>query len=258
MLDRFQGTAESPYLYLPTPAQVELRECRTKKVLWGGAAGGAKSHGLRWDAYYWCEKIPNYEVLLMRRSFPELESTHLLRMEREQHLLGASYNGQKRVMTWPNGSFIKAGHCESKSDMQKLLSTEYDDARIDEGSTFEGSLLREIASRARSSKPEVEERGGAFFRTTSNPGGVGAMYLQDAYITKDMDREEFPFYAPEDYTFIPARTVDNPYLDKSYEKELMQLDKTRRQQLLDGEWGVFQGQFFGGFDPSVHVKELPR
>ena len=258
MLDTIAGSEASPYLYLPTPAQVELRECSTKKLLWGGAAGGAKSHGLRWDAYYWCAKIPNYESLLMRRTYPELESTHLLRMEREQHVIGAKYNSQKRMMTWENGSFIKAGHCESKGDLTKLLSTEYDDARIDEGSTFDPPLLREIPTRVRSTKPEVVARGcDGFVRIGSNPGGVGAQYLEDAYITKDVDRDEFPDYAPDEYTFIPARIVDNPYLSVAYEKELKQLDKKRRQQLLDGEWGVFEGQFFSLFDPSVHVISQP-
>ncbi len=258
MLNMVDGSEANPYLYIPTPAQVELQECRTKKLLWGGAAGGAKSHGIRWDAYYWCAKIPNYECLLMRRTYPELESTHLLRMDRDQHALGAKYNSQKRTLTWPNGSFIKAGHCESKSDLSKLLSTEYDDARIDEGSTFERDLLIEIGTRVRSTKPEVLARGtDGFVRIGSNPGGVGAPYLEDAYIKKSMDPEEFPDYDPSDYTFIPARVRDNPYLSPMYEKELMQLRPKRRQQLLDGEWGVFDGQFFQAFDLPMHVQVNP-
>lgn len=245
--------ASCPYLYIPTPAQVELRECITKKLLWGGAAGGAKSHGLRWDAYFWCAAIEGYEVLLMRRTFPELENTHLLRMEREARLLGWKYNAQKRIIEAPNGSFIKAGHCDAKNDLSKLLSTEYDDIRIDEGSTFDGGLLHEISSRARSAKPAVKARGGAFVRITSNPGGVGALYLRDFYISKDVDREEFPDYDADDYAFISAKVSDNPHLDPKYEKELRGLDKSRRAQLLDGDWSVFAGQFFDRFDPSLHV-----
>ncbi len=238
------------YLYVPTPAQVELRECKTKKLLWGGAAGGAKSHGLRWDAYFWCMTIPNYECLLMRRSYPELESTHLLRMERDQASVGAKYDKMKRMMIWPNGSFIKAGHCESKSDLTKLLSTEYDDVRIDEGSTFEGELTREISSRARSAKPDVKARGGAVVRIGSNPGGRGAVFLKDFYIDKNPDPQEFPDYDPIEYTFIPARISDNPYLDDTYESELKQLDADRRRQLLDGDWTVFVGQFFSKWQPE--------
>jgi hypothetical protein len=248
------GTAR--YLYLPTPAQVELRECRTKRLLWGGAAAGAKSHGLRWDAYRWCMEIPNYEVLLMRRTFPELESTHLLRMGREAESVGAKYRSQFRMMEWPNGSFIRAGHCESKADLTKLLSTEYDDARIDEASTFDGRLVREIVSRARSSKPLVKARGGAFGRLTSNPGGPGAVYLRDAYITHDMDRDEFPDYRPTEYTFIPARVSDNPYCSADYTGDLMELDRDRRAQLLDGNWDVHVGQFFENFNPDQHVVNM--
>ena len=235
---------ESPILYLPTPAQVELHECRITNLLWGGAAGGSKSHGLRWGLYRNALTIPGYEALLLRRTFPELEKTHLRRMAREAEQLGATYLDGKRIMKFPNGSLIEAGHCETEDDAAKYLSSEYDEIAFDEATTFLPSVILEISSRARSSKPAVVARGGAFVRMGSNPGGVGALYLRDAYITKTPDPEEFPKYRPEDHAFIPARLRDNPYLDIDYVNRLEQLPDARQRQLRDGDWDVFEAQFF--------------
>lgn len=248
----------SPYVWLPTPTQVELAESAAPNLLLGGAAGGSKSAGLRHNAYRNCQAIDNYEVLLLRRTFPELESTHLVRMDQDadphRGTITAKYSKGDRTLRFPNGSFIKGGHCESDSDMSKYLSTEYDEIIFDEASTFHPSVMLEISSRARSSKPAVVARGGAFVRYGSNPGGIGALFLKDFFITRTPDPERFPAYRPEDYAFIGAKVYDNPYLDPAYLQRLKQLEPDRRAQLLDGNWDVFVDQFFGGFDPAIHVQ----
>jgi hypothetical protein len=239
---------ESPYVYLPTPAQVELHESRAKNVLWGGAAGGAKSHGLRWNIYRHCLTIPGYEALLLRRTFPELEKTHLRRMAREAPALGAEFVESKRIMRFPEtGALFEVGHCEDEKDVTRYLSSEYDEIAFDEASTFAPDVMLEISSRARSDKAAVKARGGAFVRMGSNPGGVGALFLRDFFITQTPDPEAFPKYRPADYEFNPARIRDNPYLDPEYVHRLEQLNPARQRQLRDGDWDVFEAQFFPEF-----------
>jgi len=248
----------SPFIWLPTPVQVELIESRVRNLLWGGAAAGSKSHGLRWNGYRSCRDIAGYECLILRRTFVELESTHLSRMERvDQQLLGAKYvGGTDRAMRFPNGSFMRAGHCDSKGDVTKHLSTEWDEIIFDEGATFEGNMLQEISVRARTatSKRAVNARGGAFVRIGSNPGGVGALYLKDFYIDRTPDPIEYPDYQRDRYAFIQAKLVDNPYADEDYEATLMELSAMRRRQLLDGDWSVFGSQFFATWNPEIHVR----
>jgi hypothetical protein len=249
-----------PFIYIPTPAQVDLEDNHAKNVLFGGAAGGSKSFGLRWHLYKWCRKIPGYEAILIRQSYPELESTHLLKMFKEQYILGdAKYKNGDRMMVFSNGSFIKAGHCESESDMGKYLSTEYDEIVFDEASTIRPRPLREISSRARSdaARPEVRERGGAWVRYGTNPGGVSALALKTLFITKDPDPSQVKKYHPEHYGFIRADIEDNPYLEDDYEEaRLDALDPDRYEQLRHGNWDVASGQFFATFDMAKHVRAI--
>lgn len=53
--------------------------------------------------------------------------------------------------------------------------------------------------------------------------------------------------------FIPSRATDNPHIEKSYLKFLNALPERRRRQLRDGDWDVFEGQYFDEWNRDVHV-----
>jgi hypothetical protein len=205
--------------------------------------------------------MPGYEALLLRRTFPELDKTHLRRMAREAASVGAKFLESKRQIVWPNGSLVEAGHCDNDNDVGKYLSSEYDEICFDESSTFEPGVILEISSRARSSNPAVLERGGAYVRMGSNPGGVGELFLKDFCSDRAPNEEDFPKYAADDYAFIPAKIADNPYLDPDYTTRLEQLPEARQRQLRDGDWDVFEAQMFGAFRQEKdgapwHVEDL--
>lgn len=244
-------------LNLPTPKQIDFELCPARNMLGGGAAGGSKSHGLRWNLYRKAMRIPGFQAVILRRTYPELEKTHLRDMMKDAPRLGATFVETKRQMRFPEtGALVEAGHCDTEQDVQKWLSTEYDEIDIDEGSTFQGDWLIELATRARTTKPEVLADGGAKFRVFSNPGGVGALHLMDFYIDQSPDPDRFRYYRPQDYAFILSRLEDNPYLDQDYADRLNQLPDARRRQLRDGDWRVHDGQFFSSWDESKHVVEL--
>ena len=255
------GTHIKRWLYVPTPKQVEFDRCAAKYVLYGGAAGPGKSHGARWGLYRRCLRIPQFEALLLRRTFPELESTHLLRMAQEAESVGATFTKSDRLIQWPNGSFIRCGHMEEAADVQKYLSTDYDAIVADEGSTFDPTALFELVTRARSSKPQVIAAGGARFWVVSNPGGPSSSRLLDFFIDHSPDFDDFApalarAYRPEDWVYIPAYLEDNPYMDPGYESQLALTSKWRYEQLRHGDWRVFMGQFFSQFNERRHVKDL--
>jgi len=253
-VDKRGRVVEGPtrWLYRPTPKQVLLHNATAPNVLWGGAAGGSKSTGLRWDAYKRCLAMPGYRVLLMRRLATELIEHHLDLARREVEVFGARV--VENEIRFPNGSLIRGGHCQHPGDELRFLSIEYDCIDIDELATLEQSQANEIMSRARSSKEDVV----ALVRCTSNPGGAHTLYVVDRWITKTISKTDDPFYDPRDYVYIPARLYDNPYLMdpdgsfRTYEKRLGPLPPQRRDQLLNGDWSAITGQFF----PEFHDRDL--
>lgn len=245
------------WLYRPTPKQVEAHKCPALNLLFGGAVGGAKSHWLRWDFYKRCLIIPGYNALILRRSFPELERTHLREALREVDAFGAKLVDQE--VRFKNRSLIEFGHMQDEKAVAKYLSAEYDAIGADEAATFPGPLLLEVMSRARSTKDGVD----AVTRLPTNPGGANTLWLVDRFIDKSITPEEDPYYDPANHAYLPSKLYDNPWLMdpdgtfRKYEARLGPLQPERRRQLLEGDWSAISGQFFPEFSRNTHVADLP-
>ena len=246
------------WLYVPTPKQVDFDACPAKYVLFGGAAGGSKSFGARWGAYRRCLRWPNYRVLILRRTFPELEKTHLREMASDAPKMGTEFIESKRLMRFPmNGSLIECGHMDDADAVNRYLSSEYHLIIADEASTFDPIPLLEVMTRARLMTPDGET-GHAWM--VSNPGGPAASLLLDFFIDHTPDFDAYPqlkpYYRPEDWVYLPANLDDNPYLDPAYEAALAVLPPWRYEQLRHNNWRIFSGQFFHTFNERRHVADL--
>jgi phage terminase large subunit len=252
-------TGERRWIYLPTPKQVDFHVTtrRVRRTLYGGQAGPGKSHAIRKGLERDCLLIPNLNCLLLRRTYQQLEQTHLLEMMREAPELGAVYTSGDKVMRFPNGSVIRAGHCETAVDAMNYLSTEYDRIAFDELVTFDRDMALEIMSRARTSKPAVMAAGDAQVWAGTNPGGRGALWVKEFFIEHAVDRAEFPSYDPERYAFVEASLSDNPYISSQYRRDLEDLPEMRKRQLLYGDWNAFEGQFFSEWRADVHIVNMP-
>jgi hypothetical protein len=88
-------------------------------------------------------------------------------------------------------------------------------------------------------------------RAASNPGGIGHAWVKRRFI-EEKTRDQRAVY-------IPAKVYDNPGLDvDEYRESLAMLDDTLRAQLLDGDWGVFEGAAFViTTDHAIDSFELP-
>ena len=92
-------------LYEPFPKQREFHNCRAKYRLFGGAAGPGKTKALLWEAIGQANRYAGVDTVLLRRTFPELESSLLNYFRRDvPRELYRSYNESKHVVTWHNGS----------------------------------------------------------------------------------------------------------------------------------------------------------
>jgi phage terminase large subunit len=227
--------------------------------------------------YWFARQVPGYHALLLRRTHKDLDQSHLRFMPHEAMQRGGVWKQSDRIAVFSHkgepDSIIRAGHMESDGDVENYLSSEYDTIYPDETVTFPRDPMLELFSRARSTNPFLFKlRGlddpdpskrldGAFALASTNPGGRGALWYRDFFVTHEVDRGEFPNYNPSRWIFFPARLEDNPYMAAGYRETLENLPEMRRRQLLDGDWLAYEGQFFGEWRPTLngvpwHVQEL--
>ena len=242
--------------FVPLPRQVEAIEAlaagQATYILLGGAAGGSKSRGLREIGHRECLTHPNFRVLLLRRTYKELDQTHLRDVELEAPEMGADAVPSAKVVRYPNGSVMQFGHCETSADAANYLSAEYDLIIFDELVTFEETMFLLISSRARSTKAGVVPK----VMAGTNPGGPQSHWVRMRFIDKTVDVDQFPDYRPEDWLFIPSKLEDNPYLDQAYERKLLSLPPELRKAYRDGDWDIFPGQYFTEWRKKTHVTEM--
>jgi len=240
--------------YTPFPKQQKFHASTAKYRLFGGAAGPGKSKALLMEAILQANDVRGANTLLLRRTFPELEQSLLLRFRRDvPRELYESFNESKHLVTWLNGSTTWFGYCQREHDVYQYQGAEFLFIGIDELTLFTLRQWQFLTSRNRC--PVA----GAFpcMAGATNPGNIGHAWVKSLWI----DRQAAPGmenpaeYDSADYEFIPARVADNPIYagDESYLKTLRALPSHLKRAFLDGDWEVFAGQYFDRFDFARHV-----
>src|SRR3990167_10066250 len=75
-----------------TGPQDDFRNSQAEDVLYGGAAAGGKSYALRAWAVNYCPTYSGAKVVLFRRTYRELEETHISEIQKEIPLAIATYS----------------------------------------------------------------------------------------------------------------------------------------------------------------------
>ena len=110
-----------------------------KYIGFGGARGGGKSWAVRVKAVLLCLNYPGIKVMIIRRTYPELQENHIIPLcemlhchaeDRTQRV--ASYNDSKKHITFPNGSRILFRYCDNEKDAERFQGTEVDVLFVDE------------------------------------------------------------------------------------------------------------------------------
>lgn len=255
---------------------------KTRFVGYGGARGGGKSHAIRAKASYLAFEYPGIQMLIVRRTFPELRENHtkqlLATYTRMPEPLRAKYNDNDKVFTFPWGSRLKLGYCSNEEDVLQYQGQEYDVLFLDEATQLTEYQFGWLCACVRGTGDYPKR-----IYVTCNPGGVGHAWVKRLFIDCDFKRGE----ASGDYTFIHARVWDNAPLfaaddgykaalaelrkrkdgkslaekkdiamrDASYVRQLESLEPALRREWLDGDWGVFAGQYFTEYNEETHVCE---
>lgn len=234
----------------PNPKQALFFESRARFTGYGGARGGGKSWAMRTKLILLALRYPRLNMLLLRRTLPELRENHLLPMRRL--LYGkAEYRSTERAFHFANGSRIRLGYCDNEEDVYQYQGQEYDVIGIEECTHFTWTQVQFLATCNRSVRPDFQAR--MYF--TGNPGGVGHAWFRRLFVKRQfMDNEN-----PADYAFIPATVDDNAVLlrcDPGYVAVLDALPEKLRRAHRYGDWDVFEGQFFAEFtDAPAHYRD---
>lgn len=237
--------------------------------LFGGAAGGGKSVALTWEAFDILNEIESLghtaDALLLRREFPEIEKSCLKYFRRDLPWrdMGIKLNESKHVATWPRGSTLTFGHCHNEHDIENYHGGEFVFVGFDELTEFTYYQWSYMQSRNRCPIPgSYPGMAGA-----TNPGSIGHQWVKALWgcggtpkrPAPGCDAREEAEYNPNDYRFIPALLTDNPVYanDENYKNKLRSMRTSLYQALLNGDWSVFEGQFFENFSIARHVTNRP-
>ncbi|MGN1014448.1 MAG: terminase large subunit domain-containing protein [Butyricicoccus sp.] len=233
-----------------TARQMEFIRSEAFETLFGGAAGGGKSYAQLIDALVFALQYPKSRQLMLRRTFPELRRS-LIQVSLSLYPKEcAEYRESKHIWEFTNGSTMEFGFCDNEGDVTKYQSAEYDVIRFDELTHFTEFQFTYLLSRIRGANGYPKQ-----VKSSTNPGGVGHHWVKERYIDRLIPGQE-----SGGRLFLPAKVQDNCFLmgsDPDYVKRLEMLDQKSRRALLNGEWNLFEGQYFSEFSPDIHVEEPP-
>lgn len=238
-------------LDLGTPNPKQLRFClsRARYTAYGGARGGGKSHILRIKAIGGALRYPGIKILVLRRSFADLDRTLIGPMTALVPPALGTYNGSRHLLQITGGSEIRFGHFHDQADAGQYQGQEYDWIFIDEATQLTEDQFRTLGACLRGVN-DIPKR----MYLTCNPGGVGHLWVKRLFVDRALRADLGE--RGEDYLFIPATVEDNRVLmEKSpdYVRMLDLLPEDIRKAHRYGDWDALAGQYFGEFTPATHV-----
>lgn len=233
-----------------SPKQKQFIHAKAFEVLYGGAAGGGKSHGQLLDALQYALRYPKSTQLILRRTFPELEKS-IIRKALEIYPRDIyKYNASAHTMRFKNGSVIDFGYLNRNSDVSQYQSAEYCVIRFDELTHFTEYMYVYMHSRIRGANNYPKQ-----IKSSTNPGSIGHAWVKRRFIDPMPPGAELQ--TPNgSRIFIPAKVQENNFLmrdDPGYIDRLKGLPEAERKALLEGDWNIFEGQYFDEWDPEAHV-----
>lgn len=204
------------------------------------ARGGGKSWAVRTKATLLALRYPGIQILIVRRTYPELVGNHINILKRDLYGI-ARYNSTDKILMFNNGSSIKFMYCARDADLDRLQGLEYDVIFLDEAAQLSEYQMKAIVATNRGVNNFPKR---VYF--TCNPGGQGHAYIKRVFI----DRKFLPNENPSEYEFIQALVDDNTALMEAQPEYLQQLEalpQKLREAWRYGRWDVFEGQVFGEF-----------
>lgn len=255
--ERYGNTAPEPIDrgYRPFVGPQEAFDAAGEyEILFGGAKGPGKSHAALYKPLRHVH-LPLFKALFLRVDFPSLRE-NIDRAHRIFPRLGATWNGDDKRYTFPSGATYEFGYAETLKDIRRYQGREPSTIVYDEiGQLADENVWTTMLAELRSPDPSIPRQAFA----TANPGGPGEPWLIRRFVKVCGEDGSRIYTDPSEPTmtrrFIPARVTDNPIYanDAKYMATLRSLPKRKRQQLLEGQWGIGEGRGLEELDERRHI-----
>jgi hypothetical protein len=263
---------------MATPIQVSLQPkqgraflSKATEILYGGAAGGGKSHLLRILAIAVAYDVPSAQVYLFRRESVDLIKNHLNGPTGFYVMLAPLIkSGHVRITTAPqvvisfwHGAKIYLAHCKNENDVYGYQGAEMTLLLIDELTHFTDGIYRFLRGRLRLGGLDLPDRWrGKLPKIVcgSNPGNIGHQFVKGMFIDgrqpyaiEKMKKSEGGMLRQ----FIPALLSDNPILlknDPEYEDRLEGLGAPELVRAMkEGDWDIVAGAALEKLTRQTHA-----
>lgn len=241
----------------------------------GGSRGGSKSWIIRNLMLQRRLKYARTPGVIIMKLYDDLLDNHIRPMLSENPQLAKHFNKNEKILTLPNGSFIRFISAEHYDDIFKLYGKEFADVMVDQSEKFFPEQLEFLntVNRCTTNDEIVPKQAWSF-----NPGGPGHAFHKRLFIKREFINNELA----TNYYFLKMQGWDNvrwvgPWLKEqgiteddyydlysdeerfqlfiahsSYGQKLFSLDDSKRRAQLYGDFDVFEGQFFDMWRDEYH------
>lgn len=179
------------------------------RIGFGGARGGAKSGGGRRCMLARREMYPGTTGLILRRTYPELYKSHIIKIFEEMPELRRRYNTQNKEIVFRNGSRLFFGSAEHEADLNNFYSAEFADIMVDEAQEFSQQELEKLSGSNRTtSNPYIVPKMVYTFMPGVSESGlppIGLQYLKRVFADGELQGDE----DKRIWCFIQAFAWDN-------------------------------------------------
>lgn len=217
-------------------------------------------------------KYPRTTGLILRRTFPELYKSHIVKLFEEFPEFRSWYNDSKKELVLPNGSRLFFGSAEHEKDMADFYSAEFADIMPDEAQEFSKAEIEKLSASNRcTSNQDITPK----MVFTFMPGvGKGLPYMKQMFIDElkgdprrafvqafswdniEWARKELERDGVDEETFYSwsEETRREYFLTRTeYGANLSAMtDEYLRDAWLYGKWNVFEGQVFPELQDKIH------
>lgn len=135
-------------VYQPRGAIKDAFRCHDPEVLVDGPAGTGKSFGMLWLLHIRALKYPGSRHVILRKWRTSLTQSALVTWEKgvQPKQVGVKFSHQDQEYRYRNGSVVVIGGLDKS---QKVMSTEYDTAYVQEVTELEEQEWEDVSSRLR-------------------------------------------------------------------------------------------------------------